>query len=184
MMTDKPRILVLYSSITGNTKKVAETIYETASVHIKDTEITELKPDSQIRFYDYNLIFAGTPVHHYLPPKPMIKFFEKHFFDEAGPVLPAAPERPGHAAVVFCTYGGGHTGIREAAPALGYIGQHFEHAGIRVVAEWPVVGEFRKAGADYNKRGRLGDVSGRPNENDLREIAGKTYGVLKQLALI
>jgi hypothetical protein len=93
-------------------------------------------------------------------------------------------ERPGHAAVVFCTYGGGHTGVREATPTLGYIGQHFEHAGIRVVAEWPVVGEFRKAGEDYNKTGRLGDISGRPNENDLREIAGRTYGVLKQLGLI
>ena len=183
-MTNKPRILILYSSITGNTKKVAETIYETVSAYIEDTELEELEPDSQIRYYDYDLIFAGTPVHHYLPPKPMIKIFEEHFFDETGPVLPAAPERPGHAAVVFCTFGGGHTGFREAAPTLGYIGQHFELAGIRVVAEWPVVGEFRQAGADYNKSGRLGDVSGRPNENDLQEIAGKTYGVLKQLALI
>ena len=77
-MTGKPRILVLYSSITGNTKKVAETIYETVSSYIQDTEITELEPDSQIRFYDYDLIFAGTPVHHYLPPKPILPFFEKH----------------------------------------------------------------------------------------------------------
>ena len=43
---------------------------------------------------------------------------------------------------------------------------------------------FAKPERSTIKRGRLGDVSGRPNENDLREIAGKTYGVLKQLALI
>ena len=41
-MTGKPRVLILYSSITGNTKKVAETIYETVSTHIDDTEIMEL----------------------------------------------------------------------------------------------------------------------------------------------
>ena len=68
---EQTQVLILYSSITGNTKKVAETIYETVSAYIKDTEIMELEPDSQIRFYDYSLIFAGTPVHHYLPPKPI-----------------------------------------------------------------------------------------------------------------
>jgi hypothetical protein len=183
-MADNSRAIVLYSSVTGNTRKVAETIFSTVSEHIKDLEIAELQPDSRVPYYDYDLVFLGVPVHHFLPPKALLPYFEEHFFAETGKVQPAAPEKPGCAAVVFCTYGGGHTGRREAVPTLSYVAQHFEHAGIRVIDEWAVVGDHPQAGARYNKGGRLGDTSGRPNDNDLRDIAGRTYGVLKQLSLI
>jgi hypothetical protein len=96
--------------------------------------------------------------------------------------LPAAPEKPGHFAVMFCTYGGGHTGIGEAIPLLKYMGQVFEHEGIRVVEEWPVVGEFPGINdPDYNTAGRLGDNTGRPNDSDLRIIAGQVSGLLRRL---
>jgi len=65
---------------------------------------------------------------------------------------------------------------------LKYMGQVFEHEGIRVVEEWPVVGEFPGINdPNYNTAGRLGNVTGRPNDSDLRVIAGQVSGVLRRL---
>ena len=47
--------------------------------------------------------------------------------------------------------------------------------------EWAIVGEFQGAGPEYNSAGRLGDISGRPNEQDLQEIEGKVRGLIKRL---
>ena len=94
----------------------------------------------------------------------------------------SAPEKLGRYAIVFCTFGGGHTGISEALPLLKYMGQVFEHEGVRVVEEWPVVGDF--PGIDdqtYNTAGRLGDVTGRPNQYDQRIVAGQVSGLLRRL---
>jgi hypothetical protein len=96
--------------------------------------------------------------------------------------LAAAPEKPGHYAVVFCTYGGGHTGVAEAIPLLKYMGQVFEHEGVRVVEEWPAVGDFPGINdPNYNTAGRLGEVTGRPNDGDLRIVAGQVSGLLRRL---
>jgi flavodoxin len=175
-----PSVLVLYWSKTGNTKKVAERIYTTVQAQGLPAEIHEITESLEIPFLDYNLIFCGAPVYAFLPPD-VVKRFLKKQLPASNPTQPAAPELPGHAAVVFCTYGGGHTGMREAIPALKYMGQFFEHAGIRVVDEWAVVGEFPGADPEYNTAGRLGDISGRPSEQDLQEIEGKVTGLLKQL---
>ena len=111
---------------------------------------------------------------------PVMTFLKKLRGRAAG--LPGAPERPGRFAVIFSIYGGGHTGLAEAIPLLKYMGQVFEHEGIRVVDEWAVVGEFPDAGEPgYNTAGRLGDVEGRPNKGDLAEISGRVSGLLRQL---
>ena len=182
MNTQKNRssVLVLYWSKTGNTKKVAETFYATVRSQNLAVEIVEISESLEINFLDYQLVFCGAPVYSFLPPDPVKKFLGKQL-PASNPTRAAAPELPGHAAVLFCTYGGGHTGVREALPALKYMGQFFEHAGIRVIDEWAVVGEFPKAGDDYNKAGRLGNISGRPSEQDLKDIAGKVTGLLKRV---
>ena len=97
------------------------------------------------------------------------------------PVLASAPEKPGVAAVPFCTYGGGHTGYHEAAPMLKHIGQYFEHEGIRVVEDIAVVGVFPEAEESYNTEGRFGDIRLRPDEHDLQEVAGRVRGILRRL---
>jgi len=98
----------------------------------------EINGDLGIDPFSYELIFVGAPVYSNLGPQPVMKFLQE-LRSRAGE-LAAAPERPGHFAVIFCTYGGGHTGVGEALPLLKYMGQVFEHEGIRVVEEWPVVG--------------------------------------------
>jgi hypothetical protein len=140
----------------------------------------EINDDLEIDAFSYELIFMGAPVYFNLAPQPVMKFLQRLRSRAAN--IAAAPEKPGHFAVVFCTYGGGHTGIGEAIPLLKYMGQVLEHEGIRIVEEWPVVGDFPGINdPNYNIAGRLGDVTGRPNENDLQVVAGQVSGLLRRL---
>ncbi|MBL7175396.1 MAG: hypothetical protein ISS66_06180 [Desulfobacteraceae bacterium] len=174
------RVLVLYWSKGGNTRKVAETIHKTVQLHGISSEIIEIKAGLEIDAFSYELIFVGAPVYFNLAPPPVMKFLQGLRSRAAN--LAAAPEKPGHFAVIFCTYGGGHTGIGEAIPLLKYMGQAFEHEGIRVVEEWPVVGDFPGINdPHYNTAGRLGDITGRPNVGDLRIVAGQVSGLLRRL---
>ena len=173
-------VLVLYWSKGGNTRKVAETIHTTVQDHGISSEIVEIKDDLEIDVFSYELVFAGAPVYFNLAPQPVMKFLQTLRSRAAN--MAAAPEKPGHFAVTFCTYGGGHTGVDEAVPLLKYMGQAFEHEGIRVVEEWPVVGDFPGiSDPHYNTAGRLGNVTGRPNDSDLRVVAGQVSGVLRRL---
>ncbi len=82
--------------------------------------------------------------------------------------------------VVYCTYGGVHTGTNEAIPAVKYMGQLFDHLGYTIVAEWYVIGEYNpERMRSHSASGRLGDIRGRPSEEDLRDVAGKGKGVLR-----
>jgi hypothetical protein len=140
----------------------------------------EINDDLEIDTFSYELIFLGSPVYFNLAPQPVMKFLQRLRSHAAN--LAAAPEKPGHFAVTFCTYGGGHTGIGEAIPLLKYMGQAFEHEGIRIVEEWPVVGDFPGINdPNYNTAGRLGDITGRPNISDLRIVAGQVFGLLRRL---
>ena len=174
------RVLVLYWSKGGNTRKVAETIHGAVQGYGISSEIMEIEADLEIDALSYELVFLGAPVYFNLAPQPVMKFLQS--FRGRAANSPAAPEKPGHYAVVFCTYGGGHTGTGEAIPLLKYMGQALEHEGIRVVEEWPVVGEFPGINdPHYNTAGRLGDVTGRPNDSDLRVVVGQVSGLLRRL---
>lgn len=174
------RVLVLYWSKGGNTRKVAETIHMTVQGHGISSEIAEIQDDLEIDAFSYELVFVGAPVYVNLAPQPVMRFLETLRRRAAN--LAAAPEKPGHFAVVFCTFGGGHTGIGEAIPLLKYMGQVFEHEGVRVVEEWPVVGDFPGINdPHYNTAGRLGDITGRPDVSDLRVVAGQVSGLLRRL---
>jgi len=155
-------------------------IHTTVQEHGISSEIVEIKDDLEIDVFSYELVFAGAPVYFNLAPQPVMKFLQRLRSRAAN--MAAAPEKPGHFAVTFCTYGGGHTGVGEAVPLLKYMGQAFEHEGIRVVEEWPVVGDFPGISDPlYNTAGRLGNVTGRPDDSDLRAIAGQVSGVLRRL---
>ena len=83
--------------------------------------------------------------------------------------------------VVYCTYGGAHTGSNEAVPAVKFMGQLFDHLGFEIVAEWYFIGEYPAHGRmkDYSALGRLGNIKGRPNDADLEEVAERVVGVLR-----
>jgi hypothetical protein len=91
-----------------------------------------------------------------------------------------APPVEGTRALIFCTYSGPHTGINEAIPAGKYAGQFFEHLGIQVLDEWYIVGEYH-GNLEASTRGCLGDIRGRPTEEDLRHIRERAASLVRRL---
>ena len=174
------RVLVLFWSKGGNTRKVAETIHTSVQRHGIPSEMIAITADLEIDVFSYDLVFMGAPVYFNLAPQPVMKFLQGLRSRAAN--LPSAPEKPGRYAVVFCTYGGGHTGTGESVPLLSYMGQAFAHEGVRVVDEWPVVGDFPDSRNPlYNSNGRFGNIAGRPSDSDLCIVAGQVSGLLRRL---
>jgi hypothetical protein len=165
------RAAVLYWSKTGNTEKVAGAIRESLTSAGADVLFERVEKATDIDYFDFDLIFLGFPSYKWRPPQPVEEFLDaKHReHHKKGQVRPAGPEVAGLRAVVFCTYSGTHTGLREAVPATLVAGQYFEHVGIPVIAEWHVVGEFHGS-IEASTEGRLGDIRGRPNSDDLEKV--------------
>jgi multimeric flavodoxin WrbA len=163
--------IIVYWSKTGNTEKVALAIQEGLKEAAVDVLLKRVEDVGEVDFYAYDLVCIGFPSYQWRPPKPMDDFLNRKFIahHSQGHVKVGAPKVVGKNALIFCTYSGPHTGIREAIPAGLYAGQFFEHLGFTVLDEWYVVGEFH--GSDEaSTKGRLGDIRGRPNEEDLRKV--------------
>ena len=177
------KILNLYYSMTGNTEKVAERIAKTVKELGHDVDTVKIAgKDLQIEVLEYDFVFVGSGVYAQLPGKPLMELYRALLQDyvKKEEIKPASPRRPGMRAVVYCTYGGVHTGINEAVAAVKYMGQLFDHLGYTVEAEWYVVGEYlTEKLRSHSLTGRLGDIRGRPNEEDLREVAERVKGVLR-----
>jgi hypothetical protein len=181
MATAGLKAAVLFWSAGGNTRKVAAALHHALKGEGAHSRLLEICEDLEVDYPDYNLILLGAPSHQWLPPDEVMAWLKRQHRRKVS-VLPSSPEEPQRFAVVFCTFGGPDTGYREAVPCLKYLGQFLEHAGFRVVDEWPVVGQFHDPGrAELNVRGRLGDIRGRPDEHDLKQVAERLRGLLRQL---
>ncbi|EFK12216.1 conserved hypothetical protein [delta proteobacterium NaphS2] len=179
------KVLNLYFSSTGNTEKVAKTIDETTRElgYPVDT-VKILSKDMSPDILDYDLIFVGSGVYGQLPGKKLMDLHGALLqrFVKAGEIKPASPRRPSSHVVVYCTYGGVHTGMNEAIPAVKYMGQLFDHLGFTIIGEWYVVGQYMtKKLKSHSVGGRLGDIRGRPNQADLEEVAEKVKGVIQSV---
>ena len=97
----------------------------------------------------------------------MLKKFDEN--RKQGRIKTGAPKVPGKNALIFCTYSGPHTGLREATPVGKYMGQFFEHIGFTVVDEWYVLSEYH-GNEERSTKGRMGDIRGKPTEDDLQKI--------------
>ena len=78
---------VLYFSLTGNTKRFAETISNMLNIPVFD-----LAKSVPSIVADYDVLILGTPVHGLSPAKPVSSFIEK---------LPKANEKK---TIIFSTY--------------------------------------------------------------------------------
>ena len=165
------RALVLYWSNTGNTEKVAYAIkegLEAAGVNVSLKRTTEA---DDIDYFDYDLVCVGAPSIQWHPPKQVTEFLLKKFNEnrKQGRIKTCAPKVLGKYALIFCTYSGPHTGLREATPVCLYMGQFFEHIGFTVVDEWCVLSEFI-GNEERSTKGRMGDIRGKPTEEELQKI--------------
>ncbi|HXY74471.1 MAG TPA: flavodoxin domain-containing protein [Dehalococcoidales bacterium] len=178
------KALIVYWSATGNTELVAKTIHDTLVKRNIDNKMMKVADANDADFYDYDLVFFGAPPYQFTVPDPVMKFIKAKmkFHADRGDIKPTAPKLPGKNAVMFCTYSGPHTGIREAKPALKYLGQFFEHIGFTVIAEWYIIGEFHN-NEIYNTQGVLGDIRGRPNKKDLAIVTRNTGRLINRLLI-
>ena len=90
----------------------------------------------------------GSGVYQWLPGKGLQEFIAARLahYAAAGEIKYASPRRAGKKVVVYCTYGGAHTGVNEAVPAVKFMGQLFDHLGFEIVAEWYYIGEYPAQG--------------------------------------
>ena len=176
------KAIIVYWSKTGNTEKAARAIEEGFTEAGADVLLTSVEDAGDIDFFAYDLVCIGFPSYQWRVPKPMDEFIKTKFntYRNQKRVIEGAPKLPGKNAVIFCTYSGPHTGIREAIPPVLYAAQFFEHLGFTILGEWYVVGEFHGS-LEASTKGRLGDIRGRPNEEDLRAIKLDAIQVAKKL---
>ena len=175
------RILNLYHSQTGNTEKIALRIADTATRLGHTVDTLAAAKELEVDLLGYDFFFVGSGVYQWLPGKPLLDFLRaaRQRYSQAGHISPCSPRLTGKRAVVYCTYGGVHTGINEAVPAVKFCGQLFDHLGITVLEEWYYIGDFKdEAFKKHNTGGRFGDISGRPDERDLQEISGRVRATL------
>jgi len=176
------KALILYWSGTGNTRKVAETIRQALECQNVTVTMSNVEEAYGLDVLGYDLVILGSPSYTWRPPKPVLDFLDekRKYHSERSDIKLCAPKVPGRRAVVFCSYSGPHTGINEAIPVCKYMGQFFEHLGFEVLDEWYVVGEFHGR-EDHSTQGRLGDIRGRPNQQDLAEISDKVSRLVASL---
>lgn len=172
---------IIYQSISGNTKKVATTIESV----LKEQNITyvdiEITSETNVDLHDYDLVFFGAPSYRWIPPKTTLDFINREMDGYRKGVRPVDIRKAsGKFSVVFCTYGGIHTGIKEGVTAGLYMGQFLEHMGFFVLDTWYTPGNFMNwtEGSTY---GRLGNITERPNEDDLFAIKKSTEDILSGL---
>lgn len=177
------KALVIYWSATGNTEKVAGTIHKTLADEGVECRLMKVAEAEGEELYDYDLVFLGSPSYQFSPPQPVMNYVSKKMtlHRERGDIKLRSPRIPGKTAVIFCTYSGPHTGINEATPVGEYLGQLFEHIGFDVAGKWYTVGEFHKH-EDLSTGGKLGDIRGRPNQQDLDEVAARVSGLVRSLS--
>jgi flavodoxin I len=85
------KTLVLYYSLSGQTKKVAEAIYDVAKKE-SDAELKELKDFTADQLSNYDLAFIGSPCHDSDIAKPIKQLLEK------------IPENPQFKLACFVTH--------------------------------------------------------------------------------
>ena len=163
--------LVVYWSKTGNTKKVANAIKQGLEEAGLQVAIKEQHEAEDVDFFEYDLICVGAPSYSWHPPEPMDEFLKNRFaaYCKEGRIKPCAPKVPGKNALMFITYSGLHTGIEEATPAGKYMRQFFEHLGFTILDEMYVLSEFHGS-LENSTMGRMGDIRGKPTEEQLRKI--------------
>jgi flavodoxin len=122
-MGKNSKTLVVYYSLEGNTKLIAETIASTTKADILEIKpVKELNKEKSSKYMwggkqawmhekpellpydtnpnDYDVIFLGTPVWAYTFSPPIRSFIEKH-------------KLKGKKIAVFCCYGGGMKNMLE-----------------------------------------------------------------------
>jgi menaquinone-dependent protoporphyrinogen IX oxidase len=175
--------LIVYHSDTGNTRKVAVAIkrgLERAGWDVTLKTVDEAKGADD--FFEFDLVCIGSSVIHALPHQKVLEFIRANDvrYRREKEVMLASPKLINKDALVFCTYSGPHCGLNEALPAGKYIRQFLEHFGFEVKDEWYEVAEF-DGWDEASVKGKLGDIRGRPTDDDLLLVELKAAQLARSL---
>jgi flavorubredoxin len=173
---------IIYWSKTGNTEKVALAIKDALEENGVQVTYVRAEEAGELDWFAYDLVCLGFPSYQWSPPKPVDELLKAKFaeYRKQDRIKTGAPRIPGKNALVFCTYSGPHTGIDEALPAVKYAGQYFAHLGFVVLDDWCIVGEFHGS-EERSTMGPLGDIRGRPNEDDLSKVRQDVKELLERV---
>lgn len=177
------KAVVLYCSFTGNTQEVAKSIAEGLEAGGCEVRLATIQEAADIDFFAYDLVCFGVPSINWYLPKPAADYLRGQFNrykQEHGPIQPCAPSVPGRNALLFCTWSGPHTGMKEAIPCMLAMEQYFEHLGFLVLDEWYVLSEFVGDLAS-STLGRMGDIRGLPSAEDLARIKKQAENIVVRL---
>jgi flavorubredoxin len=176
------KAVVIYWSHSGNTEKVARSIERGLKAGGTDAVLVKVEDAGDVDFFSYDLVCFGVPSYSWHPPKQADDYLKEKFsqYRRENRILAGAPPIPDKTALVFCTYSGPHTGIREAVPAVKYVGQFFEHLGFRVIDEWYVLSEFHGS-EEFSTMGRMGNIKGLPTEQELKRIEDQARILISRL---
>ncbi len=182
MVKKVKKALILYSSNTGNTEKVAKAIQ--AGLEDAGVQVTTKKPQeaADVDYFNYDLVCVGSPAIQWHPTKQMDDLLKTKMgaYRKDGKIKPSAPHVAGKNVLVFVTYSGPHTGLDEATPAGKYMAQFFAHVGFKIVDEWYILSEF--CGNEENStKGRMGDIRGKPTAEDLAKIKSDAKALAQRL---
>ncbi len=163
--------LIIYSSITGNTEKVAQAIC--LGLEEAGMQVTMKTPQTAAseNYFSYDLICACSPSIQWHPSKQMDEFLRAKLegHRKEGRIKPCAPKIVNKSALVVVTYSGPHTGLNEAIPAGKYMAQFFEHIGFKIIDEWYILCEFH-GNLENSTKGKMGEIRGKPTIDDLLKI--------------
>jgi flavodoxin len=148
------KVLVTYYSQTGNTEKLARSIYE--AIHVEK----ELRPIQEVKDVEgYDIIFVGFPVHAHSVPAKALPFFKR------------LPE--GQNIALFCTHGslrGGQLPRQAIEHAIGLATRAF---GVRGKVDVKLIDALIKQAEHRAWAEEAQGACGHPNESDLAD--GKTF---------
>ena len=182
--TPQKRCLIIYTSYSGNTERVANTIrgvflsnnWTCDSFNIKQGFDVENPP---FEFEDYDFLCVGSLVIWGLPP------------DEILDVMRTVSRRSGWVAygkvvpgpklgLAFVTYAGAHLGPKEAIPALKLLELEMEHLKFKCVGLLSAPGKYIRAAPHHTPTWYHGDHMVRPSEEDLKRIEKVTQKILDE----
>lgn len=178
------RANLIYFSKSGNTAKVARVINEELEAAGYKVQVTDLaKDEAGPELIGADLVALGFPSYMWNMPEPVFKYLAGEFkrYKNQGAVVVGAPRVDGRNALIFCTYSGPHTGLNEAVPGVKNASQFFEHLGFGVLSEIYIPGEFHGM-EEYSKNGPLGDLTGRPDAEDLAQVRVEVREALAEIS--
>jgi hypothetical protein len=176
------RCLIIYTSYTGNTEKVAKIIqivflkngWTCDRFNIKQGFDIENPP---FNFEDYDFLCVGSLVIWGLPPDEILDVMRvvsrRSGWGAYGKVVPG-PKR----GLAFVTYAGAHLGPKEAIPALKLLELEMEHLKFKCVGLLSAPGKYIRAAPHHTPTWFHGDHMVRPTEQDINRIAKATQKIL------